>query len=223
MKVTTRVTSAWKASRCRPLQVGQLLLAAGLHRLDAPLDLPHRIQVVGDLGAIARPQSRLEPLDVGGDRIQDAPVLARTLEPLRGGAAVPEETLEHGTRIVLGRQRRRRRAPRQRVHVDAAVAVAAVADEIVLIEVHLQRRQRRVAADRFGRNLVGRDAVVDIGPGGVLRMDSGQPGARSPRVIAVGTILGGVRGSMREPADDQHLIAERRERREDGGQLEVGA
>ena len=58
-----------------------------------------------------------------------------------GRAAVAEHALEDDARVHFHRQRRGRRAPRDRVPVDAAVAVVAVADEIVLLERHLERQQ----------------------------------------------------------------------------------
>ena len=68
-------------------------------------------------------------------------------QALRGRPAVAEEPLEDDARIVLGRKRRRRRAPRERVHVDAAVAVLAVAREMIQVEAQLERRQRGVFAE----------------------------------------------------------------------------
>ena len=70
-------------------------------------------------------------------------------EPLGRAAALAEHPLEHLARIDLHRQRRRRRAPRERVHVDAAVVAVAGADQAgVILGRELQRRQRRVLADR---------------------------------------------------------------------------
>ena len=164
----------------------------------------------------------LQPRHLRRDRIEDAPVLARLREPLRRRAAVAKQALEDGARVVLGRQRRRRRPPRQRVHVDAAVAVPAVADQIVQVEAQLERRQRRILAEHRRRDLIGGDAVVHVGAFGVLRVHAGEPGARAARVVAVGAVVRRVGVVLGQPAEDDHLILERRQRRQDRRQLEVG-
>ncbi len=155
------------------------------------------------------------------DRVEDAAVLTRALDALCRGTAVAEQPFEDGARVVLRRQRRRGGAPRQRVHVDTAVAVAAVPDQVVQVEAHLERRQRRVLAEDWRGNLVRGYPVVNVGAFGVLRVDAGQPGAGAARVIAIGPVLRGIGSTMRQPADHDHLIPERRKRREDGRQLEV--
>ena len=58
--------------------------------------------------------------------------------------------------------------PRERVQIGAAVAVLALADEEVQIDRELERRQRRVLAEHRRRNLIGGDAVADVGAFGVL-------------------------------------------------------
>ena len=73
-----------------------------------------------------------------------------------GCAAAAEHPLEHHARIDLHRQRRRRRLPVERVHVGAAVAGIAGADESgEVFGRHLERRERRVLAD------LPRDDLID--------------------------------------------------------------
>ena len=84
------------------------------------------------------------------------------------------------------RQRRGRRPPGDRVPVDAAVAVVAVADEVVLLERHLERQQRRVLADRLRRDLVDGDARLRTSAPSVrFGMDAAQPDRLAARMLAV--------------------------------------
>ena len=172
-------------------------------------------------GTVVRAEPPLQARHLRGHRVEDAAVLACQADALRRGPAIAEKAFEDRTRVVLRGERRRRRPPRQRVHVDAAVAVAAVADQVIQVDAHFERRQRRVLAKHWCRDLIRRDAVVDIGALRVLRVHTRQPRARSARVIAVGPVFRRVRRAMREATDDDHLLPEGGQRLENRRQLEA--
>jgi hypothetical protein len=79
-----------------------------------------------------------------------------------------------------------------------------------------------VLADLASGDLIGRDAELDVGALGPLRMDAAQPRCRPARVIAC-AIVERVRLEMGEPARDQQLVAEGLERSERRRQLEAPA
>ena len=154
-----------------------------------------------------RPRSR-----AGCDRYASAPAV-RSTRP-----AATEQALEHDARIDLHRQRRRRRLPVQRVHVGAAVARIARAEQPgEVLGGHLERRKRRVLADlaarRPGRARRRRE-VRALGP---LRRHAGQPARRTTRRGCCST------SALRQVADDDQRIAERFERLQDRRELEVSA
>ena len=127
--------------------------------LNAALDLAHVIEIVGDARAILRRQPALEASRLAGNRIEDAPVLARDAAPAVLGSAVAEQPLERRPRVDLHRQRRRRRRPRDRVLVRAAVAGRAAADVTrVVLGCELDRRELRRLADLAGEHLIDRRA-----------------------------------------------------------------
>src|SRR4029434_4092883 len=105
------------------------LLSIGLNRLNPTFDFAHGLEVVTDFHSVFGSEPCLQPRHVGGHGVEDAAILRCALEALSSRSAIAEQALEDRAWIVLRRQRRRRRTPRQRVHVDAAVPVAAVADE----------------------------------------------------------------------------------------------
>ena len=109
------------------LQVGSGLL---LGSYDAPLDLAHVVQVVAQPRLVTRPETLLEPRGRLRHRIQDAAASAHALEPFVHRAGTAKHALEHDARVDLHRQRRRRALPGNGVHVGAAVAHVAGADEI---------------------------------------------------------------------------------------------
>ena len=202
------------------IQRRQLGLGTVLDGLDSPFDLADRIDVFRQLGAVGRSEPPLQTGEVLEHRIENALVLARLGGAPRRGAAVAEQPLEHDARIVLGRQRRRRRGPRQRVQVGAAVAVLALPGQEIEIDGELERRQRRLLAEHRRGNLIGGDAVADVGAFGALGVHAGEPRARAARVIAARPVVAGFRLIVIEPADDHHPVAKRRQRRQDLRQLE---
>ena len=113
----------------RLLDDRQLRGALLLGLLDAPLDVAHRLQVLGQLRAVAaRPGRACSAATLVAS--PKSRMLRSCLEPRQprrriGAVAAAEQPLEHRARVVLHRQRRRRRAPGDRVGVRAAVAGVA--------------------------------------------------------------------------------------------------
>jgi hypothetical protein len=115
----------------RPVQVRQrVVLDVALRLLDAPLDVPHTVQVLAHLGPVRRPQLPLQPANVVFDEVQEAGPAAQGRLPVRLVAPLAEEHFEHQPRMRLGRERRRGRRPRQVVLVDAGIPVIALADDL---------------------------------------------------------------------------------------------
>ena len=212
------VGNADGAGQGRQLRVGALRLRQG----DAALEGADGVEVLIEPGPVALPDGALEVREVVGDRVEDAAVAPHLGDALLGRAPVAEEPLEHHPRVVLHRQRRRRRAPRDGVQVDAAVAVLAVADEPVEVDGELERRQRRVAADVLRRELVGGDPGPHVRALGLLRVHAVQPCRARPRVLAV-PVAEGLGLAVGEAAHHRELLAVRRQRLQDGRQLEPGA
>ena len=130
-----------------------------------------------------------------------------------------EQALEHQARVGLGRHRRRRAAPGEAVGVGAAVARVAVADHARVLAAELERGEPRLPADLLRGDLIDRDAVLDVGAGGLARMDAGQERRAGARVVA-GAVAERVAVLVREAGQHQHVLAERLERLQDARELE---
>ena len=103
----------------------------------------------------------------------------RAARHLRIGAVDgAEEPLEDDARVRLHRERRRRAAPGQPVLVgatEADVAGADAVDGVGPLEAELQRRQRRLLADRLRRDLIHRRPELQAGAArGPQRLDAGE-------------------------------------------------
>ena len=83
-------------------------------------------------------------------------------------------------------------------------------------------REPRVLADVLGRDLVDRDAVLDVGAGGLARMHAGQVGRGGTGMVA-GTVAERGAVPMPEAREDQRVLAERLERLHHPRVLEPGA
>ena len=202
----------------RPGEVRQLGVAP-LGELDAALDGAHRVQILGDPRPVAGADLAPQPGQIVADGVEDAAVLAKLRPPLRRRAAFAEKPLEDDAGVVLHRQRRRRVAPRDGVHVDAAVAVLAVADEEVAVYRQLQRRQRRRSPELPGGDLVRGRPRPDVGPLGLLRVDAVEPRGRGPRMLSV-AVAERLGLPLRQSAQHDHPLAERGEGLEGGRELE---
>ena len=124
----------------------QLPAALLLRLLDAPLDVANRVEVLDQLGAIARAERALQRRRLLDHRVEDALVLLDASAPrLRiRAAAVAEQPLEHRARVVLRRQRRVRAAPGDRVGVGAGEPDVAGARRLAGLDGQLERRQLRL-------------------------------------------------------------------------------
>ena len=192
-----------------------------LRELDAPLDGAHGVQVLRHARPVSRADVTAQPREVVRDGVEDAPVLPELRSPLGRRAAFTEELLEHDARVVLHRQRRRRVSPRDGVHVDAAIAVLAVAHQEVAVDRQLQRRQRRRPPELGGGDLVGRHPGPHVGPFGLLRVDAVQPGGRRPRMLAV-AVAERLGLPLGQPGEHHHPVTERAERAQRGRELQRG-
>ena len=93
---------------------------------------PARLAYMGPDGfprAIARSDSGLHVLEILGDEIEKASVRAHARDPFFLTGATAEQLLEDDPRVDLHRERRRLRLPAQGVHVRAAEAGRAVANQ----------------------------------------------------------------------------------------------
>ena len=188
-----------------------LLLGAG----DAPLDVSHGIGILLYLDAILRAEFGPQPGQLVVHRVQDALVLAhaRLARAALGGAAVAEQALEHGARVVLHRQRLGGAAPCNRVGVGAAEDAGARAGVGRPVHRQLQRRQLRLLREVPRQQLVHRHVGEDLHLGLAAARGAGQERTRRAGVDVVPTRV--------EARQHEHLLAERCQRLEDRRQLEA--
>ena len=130
-----------------------------------------------------------------------------------GAAAVAEERLEYRARIPLHRQRLRRAAPRDGVGVHAAQLAAAGAGVVRLVQGQLERRYLRLVRVVPGQQLVHRHVGDDLHLVAAAAVGAGQEGAGGAGVDVVPVRL--------EARQHEQLLAVRRQRLEDGRQLEA--
>ena len=210
--------------RARPFHVRQLRQhVAVFGNLDAALDVAHRVEVFVELALVARADLALQPRDAAGHVIEDALLIVEPRAPRGriGAVVIAEQALEHRARIDLGRQRAGFGPPRHR-HVRAGVSRVAIAGERLRLEAELHRRQLRVFAERFRRNLIGRDAKLEVRAAGLVRMHAGQERRRRPRVIAR-PVAKRASVRLREPAEHHDVLPIRLERLHRRAELEVRA
>ena len=181
--------------------------------LDAPLDVPDRVQILGDARPIARAERPLQPgrsASVTESRMLRS--LSQPCRPLLRRAAAAEQTLEHDPRIRLGKQRRRRRAPGDGVQVDAAVAVLAHADVLEQIEADLERLAAGCPCRASPRRSDRRSSPPWMSaPSVCFGWTPLNHVAAGARVVAA-AVADAVGHRLLETAEHDQLIAKRRER-----------
>ena len=211
------------AGRLRHL--GQSAVALRLGDLDAPLDVAHRVEIAGQLGAVAAAELAHQVGELLVHRVEDAAVHPQRAQPrLAAGAAHgAEQVLEHRARVGLHRHRRVGVAPGERGAVGAAVAVLALAHQLVGFQRQLERGELRVLAQGVGSELVHRHADLEgrVRAGGLHGVRAGQVRRLAARVVAVALVqplLGFLVGGA---ADDQHPVLHGRQRRQDRRELQA--
>ena len=191
----TRVMSACSASTCR----SNISFACSSQSAGTPIGPIERARQRVARSA-ARPSEcaarpRAPNRDTGSPARSDRPARASAAGgPCRRVTQSRMLRFSPQLRLAVGRRCRRRRTavrtpraglasvgsgvvgrrPGERVHVDAGVAVVAVADHVVEIGGELQRRQRRVLAELLRGDLIDGGAQLVVGAFGQLR-----PGRRS--------------------------------------------
>ncbi len=133
----------------------RLLLGA----LNPPLDVAHPLEILAELGAVARADGSHETSGRLGDRVEDAAVL------LQSGAA-------HGGSVLSLSPNSRSNTARGRystgsgvvgvrhesvLDVGAAPALFALPDDVVAVQAELERRELGVPAELLGGDLVDGD------------------------------------------------------------------
>ena len=129
-----------------------------------------------------------------------------------GAAAVAEQLFEHGARVVLHRQRLRRRPPANGMRVGAAQNSRAGAGVGRRIHRQLERRDLCLVGEVPREQLVHRhigDHLDFVAP---APRRSGQKRSRCAGMDVVPV--------RAQPGKHEHLVAKRRQRLEDGRQLE---
>ena len=200
----------------------QLARRLPLGRLDAPLDVAHRVEVLVQLHLVAGAQLFAQPRRLGRHHVEQAAVVPPGGQPGRGvgGAAGAEQPLEDGARVAGHRQRGRGAAPAQGVGVGAAIAGVARPGPVGRLQRQLERGELRLLAEHAGRDLVHRDAGPDVVPFGLLRVHAGQEGAGRARVVAGPFAGAGDALFAAQPADEEHAVAVRRQRPKRLGDVE---
>ena len=198
--------------------------ACGAVLLGAPnplFDLVYRLEIFGQLGAIAGAERFLQPGDFFEDRVQNVAGLPNLRVALRRRARLTEQPLEHHPRMRLHGQRRCRRLPRNRVRKKAVLGIAA--NLCRALEAQLERRQPRVLAERAGGDLIdGRREpyAIDTAAAPVPRVHTRQPHGGSAGMIAV-SVAEVVCLPVRETAQHRDAIANGSQWAQDRRQLEV--
>ena len=216
-------------ARRRRRQLAQLAAEiARLDDLDAPFDLAHVIQVLGQPRSIGRPQRLLQPPDRRQQPVEDAAILRQPFRAFRLRRPDLEDTeqlveddagiAEHRQRLVGGR-------PADRVGVDAVVAVAAAAGGVDVLDAQLHRRDCGVLAEPPRVELIERDPTGDVTALRLLRVRLGEERAARSEVIAADLLRREwIRRVDVGVADDGEDVAERRQRAKAGRrEIEVAA
>ena len=172
-----------------------------------------------------RPSVAPKPGELFGDRIEKTAVRPEAAEPrfALGAVAGAEQVFEDRARVGLHRQRRRGVAPGDRGAVGAAVAVLALAHEVVGLERQLERRQLGLLLRLPRRDLIHRDARVERGvpAGRLVGMRAREEGRLGPRVVAVTFVQQRIRVLVGHAAQHEHAIPNRGQRRHDRRELEA--
>ena len=132
------------------------------------------------------PRPRLEAVDIARDVIENAALLLQRARRAAGSVLSPSPNRRSNTARgfgsigsgVVGA------APGNRVGVRAAIAGVAAAGEARRVEADLERGELRALAELLGRDLVDRNAGVDVRAFGLLGVDAGEPGGARARVVA---------------------------------------
>jgi hypothetical protein len=86
------------------IEIGQRLIGRARFRLlNPPFDLPNRVEVLADAGAIFGAEPRLQPRDVVAHRIEQARAPLQLRPTVGRAAAFAEQTLEHDARMRFSR------------------------------------------------------------------------------------------------------------------------
>src|SRR5262249_37196133 len=157
-------------------------------RSEAALDVADAGEVLVQLALIG--DAQLVPQGAGiflyevedGLLVQVAMIAAR--------AAGAEEAIEDGAGVdflVVGGGLA---APGEVVGVSAAVAGVTRAGIAATLTTDLQRGEASVLADLLGGHLIDGDANLDIGPGRLARLATGQEGGHCPGMVAGAVAIG---------------------------------
>ena len=122
--LVVRIRNAGRRGRQR---AGLAAAIGGLDVLNAPFDLAHVVQVVGEARAVGGADLPLEAVERRRDRIEDARVFAAPARAIFRRGADAEQRVEHRAWIAQHRQRLARRRPADRIGVGARVVVFAAA------------------------------------------------------------------------------------------------
>ena len=196
--------------------------ALSLRPLDTLLHIPHSAEILIDRHAVTHTQTALQPGHVRHRQVEDAPVRLEPCRALIGCPPLAEQPFEHRPRVALHRHRRRGILPRVGVLIDTAIPVLAAADDVLVIQRQLQRRQRRVGADHGRGHLVDGCTCLDVGALGLLGSDPTQPSGVDPRVHATALTLG-LSPFVAQPAHHDDLVPQRLEWPQHRCHLEPGA
>ena len=182
--------------------------------LDAPLDLADRREVFVDLAAVRRAQIGRQRRGALGDQIEDAPAVLQAPRPRlrreascrgrrtavrRPAAGWSRAASASSARATPGCWCRRTSSPNRSCRPCASRRSRARA------------RKSACGGEMLRRNLVDRDAVLDVGAGGFAGMHAGEIGGGRARVVA-GTVAERIAVLVREAREHDRVLAEPFER-----------
>ena len=185
--------------------------------LNAAFDVANRLAVFVDLYLILRSELALQRRQLQGHRVEDAFVLSQSRFPggAIGAAAVAEELFKDRARVVLHRQRLRRAAPGNGVGVRTAQNPGARTRICRRIHRQLQRGDLRLFRELPREQLVHRHIRDHLDFVPAAACGSRQKRSRRARVNVVPV--------RAQAGQDEHLVAEGRQRLQNGRELEGGA
>ena len=138
-----------------------------------------------------------------------------------GAVAVAEQPLEDDARVVLHRQRRRRAAPGDRVGVGAAVAGSQAPDEVAPTRARARATRAACACpSSWRRSGPSRCRHWMSAPSVFFGVHAGQAASAGARMVARAVAEQRVGLLVRQAAQHEQPIAERRQRLQDRRELE---
>ena len=157
---------------------------ARFHGLNALFQLAYVLEVLVDAAAVIRAELLLHRRHLAGDPVEDALIRLASQRAIGIVVAGAEQNVEGDARISDHGQWLGGTRPTDGVRVRTGIVVVASASLVEILDAELHRRNRRVAANPPGHQLVERRAHVEIGALRLLGMRLGEEHRARAKMIA---------------------------------------